>query len=202
MKLFQLDEQMGGRAQFGSRFRQRTHRILQIRRRIGRRTYTAIVTGLVRSSAPGTAASHEPISQKGFRHRIIQLHNVLLSYQSCIDNRLPDTLAEQPIFQTVGTAIVVKFNIEPGEITYVCFLHIGNDFFFTATFFAGTQHDGRAVRVISTHIQNVIPSQLLKAYPDVCLDVLDQVPDMNMSVGIGQCRCDENLPLCHTLRPG
>jgi hypothetical protein len=36
-----------------------------------------------------------------------------------------------------------------------------------------------------------VPEHLLEAYPDVALDVLDQVPEMDGPVGVGQSGGDE-----------
>ena len=95
----------------------------------------------------------------------------------------------------MGAAVVVEFDIEGGEVANMVFTHVGDEFFFAAAFLASSQHDRRTMRVVSAHIDDAMTTQLLKTHPDIGLDVLDQMPDVNLSVGVGQCRRDEDLAL-------
>jgi hypothetical protein len=49
------------------------------------------------------------------------------------------------------------------------------------------------MRVIGAHKNALMAPQLLKTYPDVCLDVFHKVADVNVAVGIGQRGRDEDL---------
>ena len=52
--------------------------------------------------------------------------------------------------------------------------------------------DRRAVRVVGTHVDAAVADQLLEPHPDVGLDVLEQIPDVDVAVGVGQGGSDEN----------
>ncbi len=49
------------------------------------------------------------------------------------------------------------------------------------------------MRIIGTDIDAAMTSQLLKTDPDIGLDIFNQMPDVNRSIRIRQCRGDENL---------
>lgn len=83
-------------------------------------------------------------------------------------------------------AIVVKFDAEVGEVAFVRLLHLGNERFLAHTSLPSADHHGGAVRVVGTKVPAVIAEKLLKTHPDVRLDVLHQVPNMNGPVRIGQ----------------
>ena len=63
----------------------------------------------------------------------------------------------------------------------------------------GADHDRRAVRVVGTDVDAPVAAQLLEAHPDVGLDVLDQVAEMDRAVGVGQGCGDEDFALGHGL---
>lgn len=51
-------------------------------------------------------------------------------------------------------------------------------------FLLGVQHDGRAMRVVGTHIVGPMIVHVLEAHLDIGLDVFDQVADASRPVGI------------------
>ena len=57
----------------------------------------------------------------------------------------------------------------------------------------GLQHDRRAVRVVGAHEVDLVPLHPLEAHPDVGLDVLHDVADVERSVRVRQRRGDEQL---------
>ncbi len=80
----------------------------------------------------------------------------------------------------------------PAKSRNVGLLHVGDQLFLAAALLPGTDHDGRAVRVVGTDVDASMPAQLLKPDPDVGLDVLDQMADMDVPVGVGQGGGDQN----------
>ena len=54
------------------------------------------------------------------------------------------------------------------------------------------QHDRRAVGVVGADVDAVVAAQLLEADPDVGLDVLDHVAEVDRAVGVGQRAGDED----------
>ena len=55
------------------------------------------------------------------------------------------------------------------------------------------------MRVVGTHVDAVISAQLLKPHPDVGLDVLDQMADVDVAIGVGECGGNENAAICHSV---
>ena len=53
------------------------------------------------------------------------------------------------------------------------------------------QHDRRAVRVVGAHEMHLVALHALEAHPDVGLDVLHDVADVERPVGVGQGGGDE-----------
>jgi hypothetical protein len=59
----------------------------------------------------------------------------------------------------------------------------------------GAHHRRGAVRVIGADVGDAVPAQPLEAHPDVGLDVLEEVPEVNRTVRVGQrARHDETTP--------
>ena len=65
-------------------------------------------------------------------------------------------------------------------------LHLGDQLLFAAALLPGADHDGRAVRVVGTDVDAAVAAQLLEADPNVGLEVLDQVAEMDGAIGIRQ----------------
>ena len=59
-------------------------------------------------------------------------------------------------------------------------------------FASRAQHDRRAVRVVGADVVDFVALHLLEAHPDVGLDVLDQVAEVDGAVGVGQGGGDED----------
>ena len=105
----------------------------------------------------------------------------------------PDLVAGLFVVRTVGAAVVVELNLKAGEVPHMGFAHIGNHGFFGPTFATCANHNGRSMRVVSADEDAAMTAQFLKADPDIGLDVFHQMPDMDVSIGIGQGSGDENL---------
>ena len=58
-------------------------------------------------------------------------------------------------------------------------------------FALGLQHDGGAVGIVRAHEQHLLALHALEAHPDVGLDVFHDVADVEGTVGVGQCRGNE-----------
>ena len=56
----------------------------------------------------------------------------------------------------------------------------------------GQQHGGRAVRIVGADIDALVATHALKTHPDVRLDVLEQMAEMNGPVGVGQGAGDKD----------
>ncbi len=57
----------------------------------------------------------------------------------------------------------------------------------------GLEHDRRTVRVVGADEKNLVALHALEAHPDVGLDVLHDVPDVERAIGVGQGGGDEEF---------
>ncbi len=71
-------------------------------------------------------------------------------------------------------------------------LHLGDQLLLADALLPGADHDRRAVRVVGADVDAPLPAELLEADPDVGLEVLDQVADVDVAVGVGQGGGDED----------
>ena len=112
--------------------------------------------------------------------------------QSGLSQGGPNLDAGFPRFRAVGAAVVVELDVEAGEIGHVGLPHPGDQFLLADALLPGADHDGRAVGVVGADVDAPPPAELLEADPDVGLQVLDQVSDVDVAVGIGQGAGDED----------
>ena len=95
-------------------------------------------------------------------------------------------MAEGAVFFAVGAAVVVEADVEGGEVALVRLLHLGDELFFGDAGALGAEHDGRAVGVVCADVDAAVAYELLEADPDIGLDVLDQMADVDVAVGVGE----------------
>ena len=106
-------------------------------------------------------------------------------------------MAEFPVRLAVRAAVVVELNVEAGEVADVSVTHVGDQRLFAAAFLPSADHDRRAVRVIGADEDTLVTAQLLKADPNVGLDVFDQVADVDVPVRVRQRGGHQDAALCH-----
>ena len=152
----------------------------------------AIVARFIRRTTLGTLAADKPIGQERADLWIKELLDVAFFYEPRFADRLPNLRAELPVLCTVRAAVVVELDVERGKITLMRLLHLGNKFLFAAAGLPGTDHHRRAVRVVGTHVNAAVAHQLLESHPDVSLDVLHQVANVDVPIGVRQGRGDED----------
>ena len=87
---------------------------------------------------------------------------------------------------------MVEVDLEPAKVGEVRLPHRGDELAFRAALRLGADHDRRAVRVVGAEIDRLVAAELLEPHEDVGLDVLDEVPEMDVAVGVGQRRGDED----------
>ena len=90
---------------------------------------------------------------------------------------------------------VVETDLEAGVIAFVFGVDAVDELFRRDALAVRAQHDGRTVGVVRADVQAVVAAQLLEAHPDIGLDRLQQVADMDRAVRIGQCARDKDFTL-------
>ena len=162
----------------------------------------ATVAVLARRAALRAGPLDEAVGQKRAGLGVVELRDFLLFDQSGLAQGGPNLDAYFPRFRAVGAAVVVELDVEAGEIGDVGLPHPGDQFLLADALLPGADHDGRAVGVVGADIDAPPPAELLEADPDVRLQVLDQVSDMDVAVGVGQGAGDEEAFAGHAISLG
>ena len=87
--------------------------------------------------------------------------------------------------------VVVEADMKVCEIAAVLLLDSLDQLFRADAFLCGAQHDRGAVGIIGTDINAVVAAQFLETYPDVGLDVFDQMTDVDGAIRVGQGAGDQ-----------
>ncbi len=95
---------------------------------------------------------------------------------------------------------VVKADVKTVQIRFAARRNVSNELLRRFAGLLGRDHDRRAVCVVGADEMHRVPLHALKPHPDVGLDVLHDVADVEISVGIRQRRGDEKLACGRTGR--
>ena len=97
----------------------------------------------------------------------------------------------------VGGVPVVKSDVKTIQIRLAPFGNVGNELLGRDTRFLSGNHDGRAMGVIGADEVDLVALHALKTHPDVGLDVLHDVANVKVTVGIRQGGGDKELARGH-----
>ena len=95
--------------------------------------------------------------------------------------------------------------MKASEVGLVGLLHVGNHLLLAAALRLGSQHDRRAMSVVGAELDGPMAPQFLKPHEEVGLDVFDEVPQMDVTIGVGQGGRDKKSSegwLVHTAGSG
>lgn len=67
-------------------------------------------------------------------------------------------------------------------------LRSSDEFCFSDARLPGTDHHGRAVRIVRANVNAAVADQVLKSHPNIRLDVFNQMAEVDIAVGVGQGR--------------
>ena len=93
----------------------------------------------------------------------------------------------------MSRVIIVEVDQKVGKVSGVLGLDVVDQLLRGNPFLLGAQHDGGAMGIIGADVNCLITAQFLEANPDVSLNVLKHVPQMDRTVGIGQGAGNEDL---------
>ena len=191
VRVRQVEEVMLGRLADRRRTRHGRVRILEIGRRVGRAAHFAGVAVLVLRAALGALALDVAVRQEHLLHRIVELLHLAPDDQSLRVEGAVDVFAEALILARIGRVVVVEVDVKAVEVALVLVPDAFDQRFRRDAVLFGAQHDRRAVGVVGTDVVDLVPQHLLEAHPDVGLDVLHQVPQVDGAIGVGQGGGDE-----------
>ncbi len=106
-----------------------------------------------------------------------------------------DGLGEVAILLRVGGVVVVEGHREGLKIGIVLIIGLGDERLRGDALLLGAQHNRRAVGIVGTDVGAMMAAHVLKAHPDIGLDVLHQMAQMDGAVGVGQGAGDQDLAL-------
>jgi len=101
------------------------------------------------------------------------------------------------VLGAVGAVPIVKGDVEAIEIWLPSSGYVGHKCLWRDAGFLCRDHDGGAVRVVSTDKVDFLTLHALVPHPNISLDVLHDVANVEVAIGVGQCGRDEKAALCH-----
>ena len=93
----------------------------------------------------------------------------------------------------MGGVIVIKSHAKAGEIFLMILRNTLNQGFGRDAFLLSPQHNGSAVGVVGANVVALLSTTFLKTHPNVGLDVLKKMTQMNGAVGIRERACHQNV---------
>ena len=172
-------------------------RVLEVGGRVGRGAVLARVAVLLLLAAVRAGAFHEAVGEEHPALRAPELGDLLAQERTAPVELGVDVLAERLVLGRVRRVVVVEGDLEVGEVARMARVHLRDEILGRAALLAGADHDRRAVRVVRADVGAVGAAHLLEADPEVRLEILDEVPDVDVTVGVGQGRRDDDLAFVH-----
>ena len=190
-ELRQIDEVVLRLAQFRLGIRQRGAWFAEFDGVVGGAALVAIVARLVGRAAARAVAAYLPIRQKQPAFGVEELLDVRREGIAAIAQARIDETGEPFVLRRMSGVVVVVADVEAAEILRVFVAQPIDQHLGPHAFALGQQHRRGAVGVVRANVDALVAAHTLKPHPDVRLDVLEQVPEMNGPVGVGQGAGDE-----------
>ena len=149
------------------------------------------VAVLVLGVAVGALALDVAVRQEHLLHRIEELLDGARGHQARRFQPPVDLLRQRRVLGRMGGVPVVEADVIAVQIVRSLGGDACHQFFGCDALGLGLQHDRCAVGIVGPHEQHVLAQHALEAHPDVSLDVLHDVADVERSVGVGQGGGDE-----------
>jgi hypothetical protein len=167
--------------------------VLQLGGGIDGATHLAGVAVLVLRAAFRAFTLDVAVRQEHVLHRVEELLDVAREDQPVLAQRAVDVLGEFGVLGAVGGMPVVEADVEAIEVFLAARGDLGHEGLRRLAGLLGGDHDGRAVGVVGADKVHLVALHALEAHPDVGLDVLHDVADVELAVGVGQGGGDEEL---------
>ena len=174
------------RSQLGLLPRQDRHRVGKVGGTVGGAADLAVVTVLIRRPAARARSLDVAIRKEHLLHRIVRLGNVLARDVPRLLQSGVDQLGARAVLRRVGGVVVVERNPEVPKIGAMFFADRLDERLRSHPLLLGLEHDGSAVSVVGADIRAAMAERALESHPDVGLDVLHHVPEVNRAVRVRQ----------------
>ena len=167
-------------------------RIAQIHRVVRGAAHIAVVAGLILRAAPRAGAAHLPIGEEEAPLRVVELLYLARERVAAFGETGVDQARIVFVLRRVGGVVVVVADVEALEVRLVLAPQPLDQRLGGHALAFGEQHGRRAVRVVGTHVDALVAHHALEPHPDVRLDVLEQVSEMDRAVGVRQRTGDKD----------
>ena len=165
---------------------QRRIRIFQIGWRVNRTADFAGVAVLVLRAAFRAFALNVTVGEEHVLDRVVKLLDRLRIDEARRFELAVDVLRHLGIFRRMGRVPVIEGYMKAIEVFLALGTDARNELLGRDAFGFGLEHDGRAVRVVGAHEMYFVALHALEPHPDIGLDVLHDVADMERSVRVRQ----------------
>ena len=182
---------MLGRAHLGRRAGDRRIGVLQVGRRVGRAAHLAGVAELVLGAALRAFALDVAVGQEHALDRVVELLDGPGADQVAVAQRAVDPLCELDVLGRVRRVRRVEADQVARPVRPVRLGDPADQRFRRDPLGLGLEHDRRAVGVVGADEVDGVALHPLEPHPDVRLDVLHDVPDVERAVGVRQRGRDE-----------
>jgi hypothetical protein len=196
-KFRQLEEIVLGGLQYRRGPGNRRARIEQVSGSVGRGADLAVVAVLVWRLALWAGALDEAVGEEQPFFRIVKLGDAAGGDPAVLLKLLVERCCQLAIFDGMRGVIDVEVDRKALEVTVVLLADAFDPVLGRHRRLLGAEHDAGAVGIVGADIVHRVPLHALEAHPDVCLDVAEQVAEMDGTVGVGQGVGDEDLTVLH-----
>ena len=162
---------------------------------VGRAAVVAAVAVLVRRAALRADALHEAVGEEHPAVLAVELRRRLPRYAARLLHRREDLLGERLVLGRVRRVVVVERDLEVGEVPEVDRVRARDELLGRDALPARADHHRRAVRVVRADVDAVVAAHLLEADPEVGLDVLHQMAQVDVPVRVGERTRNDYLSL-------
>jgi len=166
--------------------RQHRARVDELGRRVGGPAGFAVVAILIRRCAAWAAALDVAVGQKQALFGVVELaHGAGCDMTVCLQSPV-DEFRQLAVFGRMGRIVVVEADVEAFEVRAMFGIDPLDQSFRRFARFLGLEHDRGAMGVVRTDVVTFMATHFLKTHPDIGLDVLHEVAQMNGAIGVGQ----------------
>ena len=175
----------------------RALRRAQFLRTVRRAAVIAAVAVLVRRTAPRARPLHESVGKEHLAVLAIELRSRLLRDEALLFRRGVDALRKLLVLRRVRRVVVIERDLEVGEVLEMRLVRASDQLLGGDALLARTDHDRSPVRIVRADVDALVAAQLLEPHPEVGLDVLDEMPEMDVTVRVRKRARDDNSSIAH-----
>ena len=197
MKVLESHEEMEMAALFGRGTGDGALRADQIGRLVGRPAVRTVVAVLVGCLAARTTPKNETIGQEDSRLGIVELSDLPLFDVATRPERRPDLTHQGLVGRRVGAPEMIVDDAKGVQVGDVRGPHLVEQRLRGAALALGPQHGRRPVRVVAAEITDLVSAQALEPQPEIRLQRLDQIAEMDPRIHVGQRARDQDLSGLH-----